>query len=585
MADSSTKGNFKKPGFFSRRAMFGATIGGALLLFLAGIIFWGSFNTAMEATNTMDFCISCHEMEDNVYQEYKPTIHYSNRTGVRATCSDCHVPHEWIHKMKRKIQASKEIYHKILGTVNTPEKFDEHRLTMAKRVWNTMKTTDSRECRNCHNFESMNPKFQKPRARKQHLNAFETGQTCIDCHKGIAHKDVRDLLSDEEIEALEAPNPEFIREVPALYTAGMQEAKEADKAEKQKQKKQKAKEKAKIKKKIDRAVEKAVKKVKAEALATAAASTVKPELAIAAATKINWSDVPSREILLMYPGQSSMEWMLNGKDHGGARPFIKAGDRCFDCHDNEIAEMGKKMVTGEKIEPTPIPDKRGHIAVKVQAAHSADNLYMRFEWTDAEHTPVPFADGGKMDPDNQIKLAVMFATDDVEYASQSGCWGTCHHDLKSMPDAPDDKVSKYITESRSEIEIKGRDGKKRGGWDKRKPDADIKTEMEQNHFMDLLRYSSGSGQSEDGHVLADRDMQGGQGVTFTGNKDGDTWVVEMSRKLSSNKPGDISMALDKVYNFGFAIHDDYTSSRFHHVSLGYKLGFDNADIEVNAVKK
>jgi cytochrome c-type protein NapC len=34
---------------------------------VAGIIFWGGFNTAMEATNTETFCISCHEMEVNVY--------------------------------------------------------------------------------------------------------------------------------------------------------------------------------------------------------------------------------------------------------------------------------------------------------------------------------------------------------------------------------------------------------------------------------------------------------------------------------------------------------------------------------------
>ena len=27
-------------------------------------------------------------------------------------------------------------------------------------------------CRNCHSLESMNPEFQKPRARKQHMNAI-----------------------------------------------------------------------------------------------------------------------------------------------------------------------------------------------------------------------------------------------------------------------------------------------------------------------------------------------------------------------------------------------------------------------------
>jgi cytochrome c-type protein NapC len=147
-----------KPGLFSRKILLGTTLGAALFFMIVGVIFWGSFNTAMEATNTLDFCISCHEMKDNVYQEYKKTIHYTNRSGVRATCSDCHVPDPWVHKVVRKIQASKEVLHKVLGTIDTPEKFDQHRLQMARNVWNAMKTTDSRECRNCHNFNSMKGK-------------------------------------------------------------------------------------------------------------------------------------------------------------------------------------------------------------------------------------------------------------------------------------------------------------------------------------------------------------------------------------------------------------------------------------------
>jgi cytochrome c-type protein NapC len=159
----------------------------------AGIIFWGGFNTIVEATNTEEFCISCHEMQENVYLEYKETIHYSNKTGVRAICSDCHVPKTWIHKMARKIQATNEVFHKILGTIDTPEKFNEHRLEMASRVWKVMKETDSRECRNCHNFNYMNMEDQDKTARKKHTKAFNEGKTCIDCHQGIAHE-----LPDDE---------------------------------------------------------------------------------------------------------------------------------------------------------------------------------------------------------------------------------------------------------------------------------------------------------------------------------------------------------------------------------------------------
>ncbi len=168
-----------------------------LVLFgiIGGILFWGGFNWAMEMTNTEKFCISCHEMETNVYQEYKKTIHYTNRTGVRATCSDCHVPKEWTHKLIRKIKATKELYHKIIGTIDTPEKFNKNRLKMAKREWTRMKETDSRECRNCHNFGSMNLDKQESRSADKHdpyvwdvLDGKVPGKTCIDCHRGIAHK-------------------------------------------------------------------------------------------------------------------------------------------------------------------------------------------------------------------------------------------------------------------------------------------------------------------------------------------------------------------------------------------------------------
>jgi cytochrome c-type protein NapC len=163
---------------------------GGLLMFVVGIIFWGGFHTAMELANTEDFCISCHEMRDNVYPEYKKTIHYQNRTGVRATCPDCHVPRPWFYKIRRKIQASNELYHAIRGTINTREKFQAHRLELAEKVWATMKSSDSRECRNCHAIIYMDLEKQDKSAQKRHNieSLRESGKTCIDCHKGIAHE-------------------------------------------------------------------------------------------------------------------------------------------------------------------------------------------------------------------------------------------------------------------------------------------------------------------------------------------------------------------------------------------------------------
>ncbi len=156
-------------------------------IFAAGIVAWGGFNWSLELTNTEDFCISCHEMRENVFKEYQNTIHYSNRTGVRATCPDCHVPKEWVYKMKRKIQASNEVWHKLLGSIDTPEKFNAKRSQLANNEWARMKANDSREGRNCHHYDYMDYAEQGKRAVKAHPAAFAEGKTCIDCHKGIAH--------------------------------------------------------------------------------------------------------------------------------------------------------------------------------------------------------------------------------------------------------------------------------------------------------------------------------------------------------------------------------------------------------------
>ena len=161
--------------------------GFAAMLFIGGILFWGAFNTAMEWTNREAFCISCHEMKDNVYEEYRNTIHASNRSGVRATCPDCHVPKEWGPKIIRKIQASRELYGKAVGTIDTREKFEAKRHVLAEREWKRMKANDSLECRNCHNFTSMDYAEQNRRSATAHQAAFNAGSTCIDCHKGIAH--------------------------------------------------------------------------------------------------------------------------------------------------------------------------------------------------------------------------------------------------------------------------------------------------------------------------------------------------------------------------------------------------------------
>jgi len=556
---------------------------------VAGIIFWGGFNTALEVTNTQTFCISCHEMEDNVYAEYTETIHFKNRTGVRATCPDCHVPRPWIYKMIRKIQASNELLHKALGTIDTPEKFEAKRLTLAKNVWRAMKQTDSRECRNCHSWDAMTADKQKRRASKRHKGAKRDGMTCIDCHKGIAHRAVHQLLEedDDPYDGL----PDARRLMSKADEAADKAAAEAARAEAEKAAREaalKAQEEA-----------KAADAAKAAETATAPAATAAP----AASGGGDWGSVPGRDIVLLYPGQASLEWVLKGSDHGGARAVRKIADRCTECHEGEQADMGKKIVTGEKAEATPIPGKRGSIKVNVRAKHDGTNMTLRFQWPDVGHTPVPFVDGGKMDPENQIKLAVMLDDEKVEMATNAGCWATCHHDSRYMPDAPNadalaaaaeigkvidtsNGVTKYIKDSRTGLEYKGKNGKKRGAWDKMIPVGELETKLVEGVYMDLVRFSSGQGgKTEVGRILAQRVLKETDKLTSIGVLKDGIWTVTVTRPLKATQPGGVSIEAGKLYTMGFAIHDDYTNARFHHVSLEYKLGLDNKDAELNVVKQ
>lgn len=263
----------------------------------------------------------------------------------------------------------------------------------------------------------------------------------------------------------------------------------------------------------------------------------------------DWAKVPSKKVTLFYPGTSSIEWITKTSEHSGAKGLRK-GESCVNCHEEELADIGKKIVSGAKIEPTPIKGKAAIIPVNVQAAYDADNLYLRFSFTE------PPASGGGQDKDNAVKLAVMLAGDKVPMAGQAGCWQTCHQDARTMPGA-DDKKTKYVANAN----------------------------LAGGQFYDLFQWKSGKGAKPvDGYIADKRVMEGGKAlVKAEGEKKGDTWTVTFTRKLSGGE-GDLVLAEGQTVPFGFAIHDDHAAGRFHHVSLGYTLGI-GAKANVTAVKQ
>ncbi|HHB93325.1 MAG TPA: hypothetical protein ENK59_08965 [Thioploca sp.] len=168
--------------FFKKIFSFGT------LMFMIGIMFVGIFNISLEATNTIEFCTSCHSMQNNL-AELKQNVHYNNASGVTVGCPDCHVPRDLIPKLQLKLIAVKDIYHEIIGTIDTKEKFEARRWQLANQVWDRMIATDSRECRECHSFEHMDLQEQDDSAQTMHKRAIKKGKTCIECHKGIAHEE------------------------------------------------------------------------------------------------------------------------------------------------------------------------------------------------------------------------------------------------------------------------------------------------------------------------------------------------------------------------------------------------------------
>ncbi len=162
----------------------------AAVLLIIGAIAVTMSSMTLEATNSTEFCTSCHSMQW-VQEEWMESMHYSNASGVRTECADCHVPHDKGPKLYAKLRAAKDVWHEILGTIDTKEKFEDYRWHMANAVWDRMQATDSRECKSCHTVAAMDLSEQDKSARKKHKKIETSGKTCIDCHKGVAHKKPR----------------------------------------------------------------------------------------------------------------------------------------------------------------------------------------------------------------------------------------------------------------------------------------------------------------------------------------------------------------------------------------------------------
>jgi hypothetical protein len=255
-------------------------------------------------------------------------------------------------------------------------------------------------------------------------------------------------------------------------------------------------------------------------------------------------------VKLFYPGQAGYEW-LRSPAHKRADGKVKAGDACLSCHEGEEAEIGAKIAKGGKLEPTPITGKHGTLDLKVQAAHDATNLYLRFQWKTqmdraGQMHDYMMYDGekwafvGGARSDEQVRsgaepalyedrLSIMIDDDKVPQFKNQGCWLTCHTGMRDMPGEAakeqvqahpligkvlkESDVRKYLPNSRTD---------EAASWDKTKPEADIAKLKAAGEFLELMQWrghrSNPVGMADDGYVLEYRLSDEGKGP-FSWNVD------------------------------------------------------------------
>jgi Ethylbenzene dehydrogenase len=315
--------------------------------------------------------------------------------------------------------------------------------------------------------------------------------------------------------------------------------------------------------------------IKAACVATLASSLSLLALAPAAAAPIDWSKVQGKDVTLFYPGQASWEWVLTASNHSGATNF-REGKVCTACHEGEQAQMGALIVSGKKLEPNPIPGKRGSIPLNVKIAYDAERIYFRLSWPDANQPGLPV-----MDPKYAIKATVMLDDGSVLEAVRAGCWGACHDDANEMASSVSGQdLKKYLSKSRTKIT-------RQGGGTNYKSDEEIAAIAAEGGYLEYLQARANPGQEPSavhGHILKAREEDTSSPVSATASLKDGTWVVTLSRPLASSGPYAKAIVPGKSYPIGFAIHDDHASGRHHQVSFGYSFVLGQGEADFVAAK-
>lgn len=284
---------------------------------------------------------------------------------------------------------------------------------------------------------------------------------------------------------------------------------------------------------------------------------------------VDWSTVPARSVTLFHPGQTSWEWIVDAKQHSGARSFLE-GKACNRCHVEDEQAMGASIAINPKLEPRSMPGRPTSLPLTIRAAHDATHLRMRLEWPDTPGYAMPGDD-----KDTEIKLAVIIGDQSLPMFERGGCWAMCHDDLPTMSGAhPNSRATLYLKAARASAGTAAL------------PTAELGSLLAGGRFLEYWQLRVNRGRPAavwDGLILDGRKDHPSPRINGVARLEGDRWVVELSRPLVVGRPGHKDIVPGRTYTLAFALHDDYAAKRFHLVSLERSFAIGNGDAEIRAV--
>lgn len=290
---------------------------------------------------------------------------------------------------------------------------------------------------------------------------------------------------------------------------------------------------------------------------------------------IDWSKVEAKQVTLFYPGQSSWEWILTKKDHGGAKNFRK-GKGCRECHQGEEKDMGKLLVSGKRLEPKPVLGKRGFVDFAVKTAYDNERFYIQLKWpktTEIAHKKLA---------DDLVRATFLFDDTSVSSISRGGCWAACHDDATGMPSAqPGVERNLYLAKSRTKLSRTG------GGENFKSPEV-LQQLLTEGLFVEFWQAKLNPGKATvglDGYILEARHVNELAKVSATAELKDGVWVLEMTRKLNPDMAHTKNIVAGKIYNFGLALHEAHSQGRKHLASFGHTFALNQGKADFIAVKQ